>query len=65
MGNACGTVGLLHCTLNASVSKGIPLGEGGEEIYVSAFSVGGEGKARRLHLSGVRLFIENRVQSHW
>lgn len=27
VGNACGTVGLLHCTLNASVSKDIPLGE--------------------------------------
>lgn len=27
VGNACGTVGLLHCALNASVSKGISLGE--------------------------------------
>lgn len=27
VGNACGTVGLLHCALNASVSKEIPLGE--------------------------------------
>lgn len=49
MGNACGTVGLLHCTLNASVSKGIPLGEGGEEIYVFDWSEGGD-KAGRLLL---------------
>lgn len=27
VGNACGTVGLLHCALNASVSRGITLGE--------------------------------------
>lgn len=47
MGNACGTVGLLHCTLNASVSKGIPLGEGREEIYVFGW-LGGEGEATRF-----------------
>ncbi|CAM9171689.1 unnamed protein product [Choristocarpus tenellus] len=27
VGNACGTVGLLHCTLNASISRGIELSE--------------------------------------
>lgn len=53
VGNACGTVGLLHCALNASVSKGISLGK--NEIYKRERTGGGGGSR---HITAVAMFLE-------